>query len=125
MEIFINIMQDPSVDGTCLVIDALDECGTDLPELLALIIQTSELPHIKWILSSQNRLDVGQKLRTHRSRLRLSLELRQNTKHMSRAINMYIEHCLSELQNLQGDDNEPLRARVRVAIRQKPGGTFL
>src|SRR2546421_3787319 len=33
-EIFINILQDPSLNSTCLIIDALDECVADLPRLL-------------------------------------------------------------------------------------------
>jgi hypothetical protein len=41
---------------TFLLIDALDECTTDLDKLLELIISKSAaLPHIKWIVSSRNR----------------------------------------------------------------------
>jgi hypothetical protein len=124
-KIFTNIMQDPSLKGMYLVVDALDECETDLQKILALIIQTSEMSRTKWIISSRNRYDIEQKLRTDRSRLRLSLELRQNAECVSRAVDTYIEHCLSKLQTLQGDDNEPLRTKVRVAMRQKASGTFL
>jgi hypothetical protein len=39
--IFINIVQDPDLKLTYLVVDALDECVTDLPKLLDFIVYTS------------------------------------------------------------------------------------
>src|SRR5947207_10354958 len=33
-EIFIDILRDPNLDRTCLIIDALDECVAGLPKLL-------------------------------------------------------------------------------------------
>ncbi|KAH6714006.1 NACHT domain-containing protein [Leptodontidium sp. MPI-SDFR-AT-0119] len=54
-EIFANILQDPKLNNTCLIVDALDECEMDLPKLLDLIIQTSSIsPRTKWIVSSRN-----------------------------------------------------------------------
>jgi hypothetical protein len=38
-EIFINILQDLSLDTTYLIIDALDECVVDLSKLLGFIAQ--------------------------------------------------------------------------------------
>ena len=38
-EIFTNILQDPSLNSTYLLIDALDECVADLPKLLDFIVQ--------------------------------------------------------------------------------------
>jgi hypothetical protein len=37
-EIFTSILQDPSLNSTYLIIDALDECETGLPQLLGLIV---------------------------------------------------------------------------------------
>jgi hypothetical protein len=37
--VFENILQDPSLKTTYLIIDALDECVTDLPQLLDLIVR--------------------------------------------------------------------------------------
>ncbi len=54
-EIFANILQDPSLKSTCLIVDALDECILDLPELLKFIVQkSSAYPGVKWIVSSRN-----------------------------------------------------------------------
>ncbi|KAK4109346.1 hypothetical protein N656DRAFT_716293, partial [Canariomyces notabilis] len=54
-EIFKNILQDPSLEGAYLVIDALDECISGRRELLEFIVEmTSTVPHVKWIVSSRN-----------------------------------------------------------------------
>ncbi|OBT63228.1 hypothetical protein VE03_07747 [Pseudogymnoascus sp. 23342-1-I1] len=90
-DIFSNILQDPSLQNTCLIVDALDECVTDLPLLLALIVQTSSSSCIKWILSSRNRIDIERGLRLDESRTKLSLELKENAEQVSRAVNTYIE----------------------------------
>ena len=42
-EIFTDVLQDPSLDSTYLIIDGLDECVTGLPKLLDLIVQTSSV----------------------------------------------------------------------------------
>jgi hypothetical protein len=55
-KIFTNILQDPSLDTTYLIIDALDECEMDLPQLLRLVVQSiSTCPYVKWIVSSRNK----------------------------------------------------------------------
>lgn len=54
-EILTNILQDPSLKCTYLIIDALDECVIDLPKLLHFIVQiSSKLTYVKWIVSSRN-----------------------------------------------------------------------
>lgn len=54
-EIFTNILQDPSLKSTYLIVDALDECVTNLLQLLNLIVQKSSISsHVKWIVSSCN-----------------------------------------------------------------------
>jgi hypothetical protein len=40
--VFTDMMQDLDLEITCLIVDALDECVTDLPKLLDLIVHTSE-----------------------------------------------------------------------------------
>jgi len=54
-EISTNILQDPSLNTTYLMIDALDECVTDLPKLLRFIAQQSTVSsRLKWAASSRN-----------------------------------------------------------------------
>jgi hypothetical protein len=42
-KIFSGILQDPNLDDTYLIVDALDECIVDLPRLLDFITQTSSV----------------------------------------------------------------------------------
>lgn len=121
-EIFRNILQDPNLRMTYLVIDALDECVTDLPKLLDLIVYTSSPARIKWLLSSRNELHIEQKLRCADEQTRLILELKENAQQVSRAVDVYIDDKLSRVESLQ---DEGLRDRVRDFLHQKANGTFL
>ena len=55
--------------------------------------------------------------------MKLSLEISQNAEQVSRAVNAYIDHKVSELQSLQ--DNIEERDRVRDIMHRKANGTFL
>jgi hypothetical protein len=122
--IFTNVLQDPALKTTYLVIDALDECDVGLPKLLDFVVQTSSLStRVKWLLSSRNRHDIEQKLRLDDLRVRLSLELNENAEHLSHAVDVYINDKLSRLESLR--DNELLRDQVRNILRAKAKGTFL
>jgi nucleoside phosphorylase len=51
LRIFSSILSDPSMKEAIFVIDALDECLTDLPQLLGFFAQTSRSwPHIRWLV---------------------------------------------------------------------------
>ena len=54
-EIFADVLRDESLSTTYLIIDALDECVTDLPKLLGFIARQSSISsRAKWIVSSRN-----------------------------------------------------------------------
>ncbi|KAJ0136869.1 Uncharacterized protein HZ326_20131 [Fusarium oxysporum f. sp. albedinis] len=116
-----NILHDPGLKNTCLVVDALDECETDLPLLLGFISQNSASPRVKWIVSSRNRLDIDQQLKLRDSGMKLSLELTENASRVSSAVDAYIDAKISELESLQ----DKHKAQVRDIMRQKANGTFL
>jgi hypothetical protein len=62
-EIFTNILRDPTLKRTYLIIDALDKCVVDLPKLLDFIIQKlSVSTRVKWIVSSRNWPDIEENL---------------------------------------------------------------
>jgi len=124
-EIFTNILQDLSLNSTYLIIDALDECIVeDLPKLLDFIVRKSSIsPCVKWIVSSRNDTNIERRLRFNDSGMRLSLELKENAKQVSRAVSAYIDHCLSELTEIQ--HNKLLRDLVREKMQRKANGTFL
>jgi hypothetical protein len=121
--IFANILQDPSLRMAYLIIDALDECVTDLRQLLNLIDQNSASSCVKWILSSRNSVDLEQRLRVDESGIKLSLELKENAYKVSEAVNTYIDHCVSNLVVTRGD--KVLEDKIRHKIQQKADGTFL
>jgi hypothetical protein len=55
--------------------------------------------------------------------VRLSLELKENTEQVSRAVDRYIDYCLQELTEIQYDKR--LQDSVREKMRRKANGTFL
>jgi hypothetical protein len=123
-EIFTNILQDLSLNSTYLIIDALDECVADLPKLLDFIVQKSSVsPLVKWIVLSRNDTNIEQRLRLDDSRTEMSLELKENAKQVSSAVNAYIDYCLLELTEIQ--HNKLLRDSVREKMQRKANGTFL
>ncbi|KAK5110236.1 hypothetical protein LTR85_001306 [Meristemomyces frigidus] len=55
IEIFADMLQDSILRITYILIDALDECVTDLPKLLRFVAkQSSVCSRVKWIVSSRN-----------------------------------------------------------------------
>ena len=122
-EIFRNMLQDPRLTTTCLIIDALDECETGLPELLKLITETAvaSSTRVKWIVSSRDRPDIDRQLALGDAHVKLSLEL--NAEHVSHAVDVYIDHKVSQITSM--DRDEALKDQVRHKMRQKADGTFL
>ena len=124
-EIFTCILGDPSLKSVYFVIDALDECETDLPRLLQLVVRSTTSSRVKWIVSSRNRHDIERQLKLNDSQARLSLELKENAEHVSHAVDVYIEKKISELEYLEDEDDDALRDQIRHALHQKAQGTFL
>jgi hypothetical protein len=123
-KIFTNVLQDLSLKRTYLIIDALDECVADLPKLLDFIVQKSCVsPNVKWLVSSRKDTNIERKLWVDNPRMRLSLELEENAEQVSRAVNVYIDHCLLKLTQIQHDKR--LRDSVRERMQRKANGTFL
>ena len=100
-EIFADVLQDPSLDTTYIVVDALDECMTDLPRLLHFIAQQSSASsRVKWIVSSRNWPDIEAQLGQAGNNVRLSLEL--NAASVSAAVSVFIQHKVSQLAQHKG-----------------------
>ncbi len=122
-EIFTNILQDPSLNSTYLLIDALDECVADLPKLLDFIVQKSSVsPRVKWIVSSRNIIDIEQRLRLGGSWVRLSLELKENAEQVAHAVGEYIDHCVSELTQFKA--TKVFKIRLGIKRERKPMAPF-
>ena len=124
LETFKNILEDRGKKRTYLIIDALDECETDLPMLLDFILTISKkFSHVKWIVSSRGRRDIEQGLQRVESRTNLSLELKKNAENVSLAVNTYIEYHVSNLTLVQ--DHLDLQKQIQVEMKKKADDTFL
>jgi hypothetical protein len=122
-EIFINILQDPSLNGAILIIDALDECIADLPKLLDFIIQKSSIStRVKWIVSSRNWPNIEEWLERATHKVRLCLEL--NTESVSLAVSVYIKHKVLKLAQWKKYDDETRNA-VLDYLSSNANNTFL
>ncbi|KAN0071270.1 WD40-repeat-containing domain protein [Elaphomyces granulatus] len=119
-EVFDNMLADPSLSRTYLIVDALDECVNkkELTKLLRLMSATAEKSSkVKWLISSRYRPDIESQLK---ERARLDLEL--NAESISTAVDAYIDHKLSKLDYL---DDLRVRAQVADELRKRADGTFL
>ncbi|WYZ36192.1 hypothetical protein EsH8_XI_000075 [Colletotrichum jinshuiense] len=122
-KMLLDILEEPSLQNTYLVIDALDECETNLDLLLHLIVHISSSSRAKLIVSSRNRHDIEDNIWPTETQTRLVLELKENARHVSWAVNVYITQRVSELSQLQGDIL--LQDQVRQKMQVKADGTFL
>jgi hypothetical protein len=122
-EIFKDILKDPRISKTYLVIDALDECLVDLPKLLRFIAEQSSVSsHVKWIISSRNWPDIEELLELAGRKINLSLEL--NAKSISTAVNTYIQHKVLELARTK-KYNDKTRDAVAEYLSRNADDTYL
>jgi hypothetical protein len=95
-EIFMDVLHDPTLRPTYLVVDALDECVTDLPMLLDFVRnQSSVSSRVKWIVSSRNWPDIEAQLEQAGHKVRLSLEL--NSESVAAAVAVFIQQKVDQL----------------------------
>ncbi|KAI3532313.1 Vegetative incompatibility protein HET-E-1-like protein 15 [Colletotrichum abscissum] len=121
--ILTDILRDPDLGKTYIIIDALDECLTDRDKLLKFVLQEAkeaEQSPVKWIISSRNNIEQCTRLECSQSIL--SLELQENAESISGAIDAYIDYRISHFESLQDDR---LRKHVREVLCRNAEGTFL
>ncbi|EUC48006.1 hypothetical protein COCMIDRAFT_3138 [Bipolaris oryzae ATCC 44560] len=122
-DIFADVLQNPGLPPiTYLIIDALDECVTDLPKLLDFIIRHSSTSRVKWIVSSRNWPEIEDRLEQAGSKVRLSLEL--NPASVSRAVEFFTEQRVFELAKQNNYDERTQRA-VLDHLALNANDTFL
>ncbi|KAG9234444.1 NACHT domain-containing protein [Amylocarpus encephaloides] len=121
--IFTNILQDPSLERTYVIIDALDECEIGLQQLLKFIDKTSSVcPRVKWIISSRNWPSIEEQLHLSGQKVQLRLELNQNS--ISAAVSTYIEYKVGELAKRK-KYTAKLEKSVREYLSLNADATFL
>ncbi|KAF5250393.1 hypothetical protein FANTH_4426 [Fusarium anthophilum] len=121
--ILIDMLQDESLQNSPLfIVDALDECITGLPQLLDLIINTTSLCRVKWIVSSRNWPSIEEQLEPTAQNVRLCLELNEGS--VSNAVRIYIHHKVDELARRNRYDNKTRNDLFQHLI-SNANGTFL
>jgi hypothetical protein len=111
-KIWADMLQDPSLRTTYLIIDALDECVTNLPKLLKFVAkQSSASSRVKWIVSSRNWPDIEAQLERAGHKVILSLEL--NAQSVAAAVDVFIRRKVDQLAR-----EKQYKAEVRHAVLQ-------
>ncbi|KAK6524862.1 hypothetical protein TWF281_011763 [Arthrobotrys megalospora] len=109
----------------CLVIDALDECVSDLDRdrLLGLVAEhVSNSPRIKWVVSSRNWPNIERQLALPTNiGSRLSLEL--NASLVSHAVETYIRYKVLQFWPIKHD--KEFQNQICKQLIEKADGTFL
>lgn len=122
-EIITSMLEDSNLRHTFLIIDALDECVTDLPLLLEFIVAKSPVfLRVKWIVSSRNWPSIEKDLYSATQKVRLSLEL--NEKSVSVAVKKYVQFKVEDLGKRNRYDNDT-QAAVERYLTTNAHGTFL
>ncbi|KAF7506453.1 hypothetical protein GJ744_011703 [Endocarpon pusillum] len=122
-EIFADVLRDVSLSTAYLIIDALDECVTDLPKLLSFVSrQSSVSSRVKWIVSSRNWPAIEEQLETAEHKTRLSLEL--NAESVAAAVKMFIQQKVCQLSKEKRYKPET-QDTVLQHLKSNANGTFL
>ena len=90
------MLRDTDLSTTYIVIDALDECATDLPKLLRFVAeQSSASSRVKWIVSSRNWPAIEDQLKRAENKTPLSLEI--NADSVAAAVDFLIQQKVDQL----------------------------
>ena len=118
-----DMLHDSSLARVYLMVDALDECDSELSQLLDLIAHNTFEPssRVKWLVSSRSRSSIEVRLRPDKLRSKISLEL--NSCHISRAVNTFIDFKVSELA--KNGYTSQLQKEVRDYLHENAKETFL
>ncbi|KAJ4183519.1 hypothetical protein NW755_009554 [Fusarium falciforme] len=118
------LKDNPTRTRIILVVDALDECKTDvdLDQLLDLILETSSIQNIRWFVSSRGLPTIYQKFDAPDTKMR-KLSLDQTGTDIHQAVQAYIHHRMGSLHRLRM--SEKTREELQNRLLRKAGGTFL
>jgi hypothetical protein len=119
-----DILNDPSLPTTYLLVDALDECVYGLKDLLHIITDNKIMPgsRVKWLVTSRNIPEIERFLYSNTIGFKINLEL--NASHVSKAITAFINFKVDRLAGIQ-KYNIKTREEVQQQLYDKAEGTFL
>ncbi|KAJ8058483.1 hypothetical protein OCU04_012671 [Sclerotinia nivalis] len=122
-QILEDILHDKNLKPTILIIDALDECQKDLPQLLRLIVSGLSISsRVKWLVSSRNWPEIEEQLKQAEQGTRLSLEL--NAESVSAAVRWYIQEKVNYLARTKKYITKT-KDTIERYLLEHANGTFL
>ena len=109
-----DILRDPTLKSTHLIIDALDECATGLDALLEFLVSLTEsaYSHVKLIVSSRNWVEIEERLSTTSSEIS-SISLENNRGSISEAVNKFVLNKVDHLTKVKRYSDETRDAICR------------
>lgn len=120
-EIIREIAQDSSLPGITFIIDALDECEDELPQILDLIVSMEASSRIKWLVSSRCHPEIESRLKQAKGS---SLDLEINAKQVANAVDNFTEEKTAALARAKKYD-ENLYLTVLKHLKTRAEGSFL
>ncbi|KAH7124793.1 NACHT domain-containing protein, partial [Dactylonectria macrodidyma] len=117
----IDVLQDPSLWNTHLIVDGLDECEIGLNELLSLIVRLSS-SRARVLVSSRNWPSIEDALSVATQKVRLCLELNRDA--VSAAVGAYIKYKVEQLVQIK-DYDRTTRETVQWHLTSNANDTFL
>ncbi|KAM7183190.1 NACHT domain containing protein [Rhypophila sp. PSN 637] len=121
--VLLEMLRDPYLKATYLIIDALDECVVDQQKILKLIVQISSVSlAVKLVMSSRNWPQIEEQLATVPQQSRLSLEL--NPESITTAVEAFIRYKVHHLSQLKRYDTKTETA-IKGYLSSNANGTFL
>ena len=121
-DMLISMVDDPSMSGTVLIVDALDECVTGLQKLLELVVKLSH-SQARVLVSSRNRPDIESGLSLADTR-RAPICLELNAEAISAAVGVYIDYEVELLAKCKNCD-QAIKDSVRQHLKLNSNNTFL
>ena len=121
--LLLTMLEIPYNGTIYLVVDALDECDTQLSDLLSLIANDkfASPSRVKWLITSRHREDIERKLGIKNPCV--SLEEEVNSSRVSCAVESHIHIKVQEL--VQGHEYEDVREEFSSYLKGNAEGTFL
>lgn len=133
LEVFVQVLNDPALHSTYIIIDALDECADRQRALLELIISLSTSKRAKWLVSSRKDLIwpgfsdddlAGDPHLPLQNRRRIKFELEEKKDSISTSIINYVENAVGHLKRQKRlSDTKVNLIKERLVLNA--GGTFL
>ncbi|KAL2829454.1 quinon protein alcohol dehydrogenase-like superfamily [Aspergillus cavernicola] len=122
-KILSKMLDDPDLPEVYLIIDALDECQTDLDQLLELLTRHISSSRLRCLVSSRPRSEIRNMLANSNDYAQLDLG-EDAIEEVTEVVEEYIDHEVEDLAK-QKNYNDKLQKEVKDYLLLHADGTFL